>query len=746
MIGSCLFSCTLGVGCPFFTTVKILGIIPTLLRIGLLLSTQVTAFSYSLHAAEPPRPLSPFIESIFPRGGGRGTEFELRISGRYLGQASLVRISGEGVTARLLDGSESAVRARISISPEAKVGRRDLRVVTPNGSFVQLFQVGSLPEQIEAEPNDDWSDAEHVKIPVTINGTVPRGDYDHFRLEVQAGQTITFDLNSSRTGTRFDGLLSLLDWSGQEIAFQDDYYFDKDPHLVHTFAQSGTYVLRVYGFRESGSDSAEYRLVMGELPSLSHVFPAGGRGGTTVAIRLWGNNLHLVEQVVLGHGIHGEVYERSPQHLRARLQIPLQLERGQYPLGVTADGREMPNPLIFDVSHEPELSIWQPGSVPLSRTLPINPPVILNGVIDRESRSDVFELQAQAGEQYAFDSRAMKLGNFLDPSILIYDQQNRLVAYLDDTAPNCFGKEPPNVDFHLVHTFEESGRHKIIFRDAGKRGHPSFVYRLAIRRSEPDFEVTVLTNQLTALPGQRANLLVRIRRMDGWNTPVEVWSEGEFDGIESERVTAPPENTRYRGVFGEDFFLDGTNVELPFQVSENTPLGIRALQIRARGVLNEKVVERRARVVYPWQETGFVRGYAHDDRILLTVARVPLFDLKVPATVQLTPGQFKRLPLTVRWFTDSESVSPLSIEVARQPFGIMVEAVSVQPGIKEVEIRLRAEEGLGQTNFSPLVLQGSVRSGSSTYTRTTADISVEVVKPARKELGLGFHRKATAGR
>ena len=144
MMGSCLFSRTLEVDCPCFTTVKVLEIIPNLLRIGFLLTTQIIAYSSALHAAEPPRPLSPFIQSIFPRGGGRGTEFELTISGRYLGQASLVRISGEGVNARILDGSESAIRAHISISPNAKVGRRDLRVVTPNGSFAQLFQVASF--------------------------------------------------------------------------------------------------------------------------------------------------------------------------------------------------------------------------------------------------------------------------------------------------------------------------------------------------------------------------------------------------------------------------------------------------------------------------------------------------------------------------------------------------------------------------------------------------------------------------
>lgn len=631
--------------------------------------------------------------------------------------------------ARILEGSESVIRARISIDADADMGRRDLRLHTPNGSFVQLFQVGSLAERFETEPNNDWGSAEPVQIPLTINGTVASRDYDHFRLDAEAGQTLIFDLSSSRLGTRFDGVLSLLDGTGKEIAFSDDYYFDKDPYLVHRVSRSGTYVLRVYGFRESGSASAEYRLVVGELPGLYHVFPAGGRQGTVVELQIQGENLHLAEEVVVGQKMRGEVRERSRRQLRVRLRIPPGFRAGQYPLRVTAEGRELPGSLIFEVSEEPELDVWRPGSTPLVQTIPIEAPLIVNGVIDREGRSDVFELQVRAGEHYTFDSRAMKLGNFLDPSILIYDERDTLVAFLDDTAPNCFGKEPPNVDFHLPHTFADSGRYRVIFRDAGKRGHPSFAYRLAIRRSRADFEVTVLTNQLTALPNHQVKLPVRVRRLDGWNAPVEVWSQGELDGIETETVTAAPENTRYRGVFGEDFFLDGTNVEVPFRVGKETPLGMRPIQIRARGVLNGRVVERRARVVYPWQDTGFVRGFTHEDRILLTIAKTPLFDLKVPAKVQLTPGKFARVPVTVRWFTDSDTVSHLAIEALRQPSGITVEAVSVRPGTKEVSVRLRVEGSLGKsTNLSPLVLRGSVRSGSSTYTRSTADIAIEVVK------------------
>lgn len=92
----------------------------------------------------------------------------------------------DGVTAKILEASESTILSTMTIAPDAAVGRRDLRVMSPNGSFVQLYQVGSLPEQLEAEPNDDWRSAASVKMPVTINGRVTRRDYDHFRFGVEA--------------------------------------------------------------------------------------------------------------------------------------------------------------------------------------------------------------------------------------------------------------------------------------------------------------------------------------------------------------------------------------------------------------------------------------------------------------------------------------------------------------------------------------------------------------------------------
>lgn len=281
---------------------------------------------------------------------------------------------------------------------------------------------------------------------------------------------------------------------------------------------------------------------------------------------------------------------------------------------LASEAGELPNPLVFSVSDDPEVAKLR------YKAFRIRAPVVINGVMDQSEAVDSFELVAAAGQTYAFDGEGMRLGSFLDPAILIYDATDNLVAYLDDTAPNAFDKEPSSVDFHLVHTFEQAGSYKVLFHDAGKRGHPTFVYRLAVRQARPDFELGVLTNQTTVRKGESSGLRVRVRRTGGWNLPVDVWIDNLPKGIVSQKTTADPTHTRIRGTFGEDFFVDGTNVELPLEARSNALAGRWPLVVRGRGVLDGRVVERIAKVFYPWQKTGFVRGATAEQQMVLTLA------------------------------------------------------------------------------------------------------------------------------
>ncbi|HTM47341.1 MAG TPA: PPC domain-containing protein [Bryobacteraceae bacterium] len=679
-------------------------------------------------AAEPLLPLQPSIQSIFPRGGQRGTEFEVSVEGKHLGGATELRFSGEGVSARILDSSESRIKARVTIRTGAAVGRRDLRVATPQGTFVQVFEVGALREQSEAEPNDDWSKAERVQLPVVVNGRTPAGDYDHFRFAAAAGQTLVFDFKSSRVGTRYDGVLALLDSHGREVASQDDYYFDKDPHLVYRFANAGEYILRVSGFREAGTKASEYRLAMGELPDLSWVFPAGGRRGETVEVSLAGANLKLAEGVTLdGVAAPAQIVEKSNDRLRARLSIPPAAQPGFYKLRVHASGVPVPNELNFVVSDQKEVLVRGPGS---GEAIDWKAPAVFNGMIRNPKQTDNFRIDVQAGDQITLQADGMSLGNFLDPAVTIFDAEGNVEAYMDEAAPNGFDKEPPSLDFHLDHRFERAGRYRIEMRDAGFRGREGFVYRLSIGRSKPDFELVSLTNQLSVLAGHKAALPVRVRRLGGWNAPVKVWLDGLPSRVESHSMIAEPVNTRFRGTFGEDFFFDGTNVDVPVEAHQGAALGAYPLRLRASGTMNGVTLERSAVVFYPWQQTGYIRGKADDQDLLLTVAEAQAFELEGPATIQLTRGKPVKIPLRVRWLGEQRDPKAIQVTAGRMPAGVRLERFEAKPGTETISAWVISEaEGAGRGGVLSLV--GLLRQGEHEYRRETPDI--ELVLTPKKE-------------
>jgi hypothetical protein len=192
---------------------------------------------------------------------------------------------------------------------------------------------------------------------------------------------------------------------------------------------------------------------------------------------------------------------------------------------------------------------------------------------------------------------------------------------MDETAPNGFDKEPPNLDFHLVHRFEKAGRYRVEMRDAGLRGREDLIYRLQVSRSDPDFQVSVLAPQVTVLQGSSATFAVRVRRLGGWDAPVEVWVENMPPGVRSKPVVAEPVNTRFRGTFGEDFFFDGTTVDVPLQVQEGTPPGAYSLRVKAKGTIHNKTVERTALVFHHWYQTGFLRGPTQEQQFFMTVSK-----------------------------------------------------------------------------------------------------------------------------
>jgi hypothetical protein len=149
---------------------------------------------------------------------------------------------------------------------------------------------------VEAEPNTTLATAQNIDadfsldanteidnsttVPhVTVQGLPGDGTYDYFSFTVGAANTLgDFDMDHAMYG--FDSWLDLFDSSGNWLAANDDGGVDPgsvhpyDAHLFYTFANPGTYVIRVgdyYAAPQYGGNGYDLQVSIG-----GHPLAAGG--------------------------------------------------------------------------------------------------------------------------------------------------------------------------------------------------------------------------------------------------------------------------------------------------------------------------------------------------------------------------------------------------------------------------------------------------------------------------------------
>ena len=630
-------------------------------------------------------PIWPLIQGTFPHGGQRGTAVTISLSGRNLQDAQQLVFSSPKLKAEILKSDAYRVTVRIELAADAEKGRHDFRLLCAHGSAIGYFDVNSFVERSEKEPNDTRAQAEALVFPALVNGILKAADYDYFRFEGKLGQQLTFDVLATRNGANTDAVLSVLDAKGVELVESDDYYGFKDPHLKFRVPSDGTFFLRVYGSSEAGSDTSDYRLVAGEMPHVDLAMPAGGSRGKTVEVTLHGVNLGGVKEVWLGDGLaRGEVISTGIEQARVRIAIPDTVAEGEYRLHVA--GATMPVPFV--VSRYSEIDVSDATARNKKDPKPVELPIVANGILNLPRATDYFVFRVEKATTVVLDVAGMQLGYLTDPMVLLYDETGKRLAYQDDPTTNT-GKEPANLDPHLVYTLPKAGRYIAALRDAQFRGDPSFLYRLTIKEAKPDFSIQVVGTDDTFYRGRSNAVLVRVRRLEGWNTPVTVWAENLPPGVSVKQVIAEPKNTPYTGTCGETHYLDGSNVELNFVVSADAPLNLAAIRFKGRGEMGGETVERSGKTRYFRNRVRFI-GTAEEDALRATIADAPGVVLGVPQTLSLDKAGMAQFTAIVTRLDEGKDPLELSLEAAAG--GLSVDLKEVAAASTRADLKLKAAE------------------------------------------------------
>ncbi len=279
----------------------------------------------------------PLVTSVFPLGGQVGDLPSVTVEGWNLENAEL-----------------------ILPPPDADVGIHAISARTPDGliSHPVPFALGTLPEGHDRESNDDLAHAQPIQLPIVMNGRVDRAnDWDVFRFEGRAGDTIVAEVHGRRLDSPLDSLLQLTDAEGKVLALNDDHEdpgsglntHHADSYLTVDLPADGDYFLHLGDAMRNGGEEYAYRLrISAPQPDFAlRVVPSGGglrnRGAAQASVYVirqdgfTGDIRVSLKDPPRGFTSPGAVLQNNSE--MTRLPVRTRLTRTEQPVPLVVEGR-----------------------------------------------------------------------------------------------------------------------------------------------------------------------------------------------------------------------------------------------------------------------------------------------------------------------------------------------------------------------------------------------------------------------
>ena len=571
------------------------------------------------------------LDGVFPAGAVPGSLFELTISGTNLDNVDRLVFSHEGISfarkmaeATPFDEGPQPVENLFEVTVAANVppGNYDVRCQGKYGlSNRRTFVVSTIPQLTETEPNGGndlpaWvqkdgvktNAAQEVTLPVTINGQSTGGpDVDWYRFTGVAGQRVLLDGYSKRIDSRMDLAITLFTEAGTIIG--ESKAAEADDALVDvTLPANGLYFVKVHDAFFAQGPGYMYRITIGQLPYLDSVFPRAGLPGSNDEYTLLGRNLPG------GQPSPFQLDGRPLDQLKVRIPLPgdaigrLTYASFMGPQQAGMDGVEFrvanngfnSNPVLITPATAAivleDATNNSPGS-PQKLTLPCE----VAGSFYPQRDVDWFSFVATKDDVWSIDLYAQRLGQSCDAAILIQrvstndkgEEQIIDIVSLDDVQERNFNNRSGRHEFDErttdpSYTFKapQDGTYRILLKEgvSSVKSNPRLVYRLAIRKPQPDFRVVAVPD------GSPEALMLRKGGRDVVH--LVVFRQDDFDGEITVSATGLPE-----GVTTEDIVIGPGNSygTLILTAADNASVGIGTLQIVAKSTINGAEIVRPAR-------------------------------------------------------------------------------------------------------------------------------------------------------
>lgn len=581
----------------------------------------VAVFSAQVRAQYPTANLT----SISPAGAKVGSEVEVKISGVDLDSVDKLVFSHPGITAAIkMEGPNDFQKSAqpventflVKIADNVPPGVHEARAVGRYGmTNPRAFHVGTLNEAADDGSNTSRDKAAEVALGTIVNGQVEGDRIDYFKLSLTKGQRILVDCWAQRIDSRMDGTLLLLDPTGTELRRVRDTE-GTDPVLDFTAPSDGEYLLGVFDFVYGGGGEYFYRLAVHNGPFIDFVFPPVGQPGKSGKFTVYGRNLPggkpvegltvegaALEQVEVDINIPGDA------NVTRQLQVASLMHPHQGPIDAMTYQLTGPqgasNTVHIGFASAPVV-VETEGNDDPAKGQQVSIPCEYSGQFFPRGDRDWIQFEAKQGDVYWIDVVSHQLGLSTDPFLVVEqvtkndkgEENVSQVATMDDAGQANNNNQPQMFDMRSNdprYRFEAKAdaTYRIGISDlyGDSRGDPRMVYRLIIRKAEPDFRLVAYCepqnnrNQFDVCAsvlrrGGATPLKVAIIRRDGFQGEVEITAENLPQGV-----------TCGGAIVGGD----SDSAELIFMADENAPAWAGNIQVVGKSTIDGQQVTRQAR-------------------------------------------------------------------------------------------------------------------------------------------------------
>lgn len=424
---------------------------------------------------------SPTLTSTVPRGGQRGTEIEVTVTGARLQDAEEILFHQPGIAFKDIVHPENSnganFKVKFVIAPDAELGEHIFRVRTKSGlTYARRFWVSQFPNHQEEANNNLFETPQPIPMNVTLEAVTTRETADFFEVEAKKGQRISVEVEGLRANAgnfTMDPYVAILNKERFELASSDDTPLLKQDCFVSVIApEDGKYVIEVRDAAYQGS--GRYRAHVGTFPRPTMVYPAGGPAGQETEVKLIGD-------------VKGE--------FTYKVKAPAEPDP-EHGVFVLHEGQIPPSPNAFRVVDYPNVmeneeaneSMGQFKDVPSSGNLPLAFNGILQAKKDAEGNPipdyDYFKFTAKKGQRFRFRAHAKRINSPVDTVLHIFNAADGATIGGADDAD---GSADARYDF----TAPADGDYFVRVYDMLKRGGDDFVYRIETETIDSALLVTM---------------------------------------------------------------------------------------------------------------------------------------------------------------------------------------------------------------------------------------------------------------